>query len=292
MKKVNILSVDIAAASRESLLNEVVHLLRGGEPRTIAKVNAEFLLRSLNDEQFRAYLGSTHLNLADGVGVLWAARFLTLTNSRLEVLRRLEILWQATYTLASLVLFPPFCRNPIPERLPGVDALLVMLAAAQEAKAPVFFLGARSDINERARREIQARYPRLLIAGGRDGYTDDCVSAVREIDESGATLLVVALGSPKQEYWIRDNLSALGNVRVAVGEGGSLDFIAGDFCRAPGWMQALGLEWLWRLFMNRNKSGSVSRIRRVWNAVPVFIYHVVRWKLEHGPARLDEQEQA
>jgi N-acetylglucosaminyldiphosphoundecaprenol N-acetyl-beta-D-mannosaminyltransferase len=171
-----------------------------------------------------------------------------------------------------------------------VEALFVMLEAAQEAEVSVYLLGARREINEKARERIQAKYPRLVIAGGQDGYSHGDEAVTREIDESGAALLIVALGSPKQEYWIRDNLRALGNVRVAVGEGGSLDFIAGDFRRAPGWMQRLGLEWLWRLFMNRNKTGTVSRGRRVWNAVPVFVYRVLKWKLKHGPVSLEEPE--
>ncbi len=292
MKKIDILSVEIAAASREMLKDEIVTLLQGATGGSVAKVNAEFLLRSLHDEEFRTCLASTHLNIADGVGVLWAARFLTLSTTERRVLRQIEILGQAAYSLSTLVLFPPLCRTPIPERIPGVDALFVMLEAAQEVGAPVYFLGAEEDVNQRARRQIQARLPRLSIAGGRGGYWDDSAAVLREIDRSGAMLLVVALGSPKQEYWIRDNLPALGKVRVAVGEGGSLDFIAGDFRRAPGWMQRLGLEWLWRLFMNRNKTGTVGRGRRVWNAVPVFICHVVQWKLRHGRVRVDERAAA
>ena len=101
-------------------------------------------------------------------------------------------------------------------------------------------------------------------------------------------MLVVALGSPKQEFWIRDNSPRLKSVRVAVGEGGSLDFIAGEFHRAPEWMQRIGLEWSWRLFMNKSRSKTGSRPRRVWNAVPVFISHVVAWKLHHGVTGLDE----
>ena len=289
MKKIGVLSVEIAAASREMLKEEIATLLQGTTGASVAKVNAEFLLRSLHDEEFRTCLASTHLNIADGVGVLWAARFLTLDTTERRVLRKIQILGQAGYSLASLVLFPPFCRTPIPERIPGVDALSVMLEAAQEVEASVYFLGAEEDVNQEARRQIQARFPRLVIAGGRGGYWDDVAAILREIDRSGAALLIVALGSPKQEYWIRDNLPALGKVRVAVGEGGSLDFIAGDFRRAPRWMQRVGLEWLWRLFMNRNKTGTAGRGRRVWNAVPVFICHVVRWKLRYGRVRVDEQ---
>jgi N-acetylglucosaminyldiphosphoundecaprenol N-acetyl-beta-D-mannosaminyltransferase len=287
--KVNILTVDIAAVTWDLFREEVVGFLRGAGPKIVAKLNAEFLLRSMGDHEFRKYLRDSDLNIADGIGVLWAARFLTLETTRLRVVRELQILWQAVYCLGSLVLVPGFCRSPIPERIPGVDALFAMLEAAQEAEASVYFLGAEQAINQKARREIRAKYPRLAIAGGSEGYSVDDEAARREIDESGATMLIVALGSPRQEYWIRDNLPLLTRVKVAVGEGGSLDFIAGDFRRAPDRLQRMGLEWLWRLFMNRNKTGNGSRGRRVWNAVPVFVCRVVSWKLKKRQSDPDSQ---
>jgi N-acetylglucosaminyldiphosphoundecaprenol N-acetyl-beta-D-mannosaminyltransferase len=287
MKTIQVLSVSIAALTRDGFKEEVVARLRGQHPVAIAKVNAEFLLRTLDDGEFREFLGSTSLNIADGAGVLWAARFLTLRTARPRVINWVHVLWQAAYSLSSLVLRPSFCRTPIPERIPGVDALFTMLEAAQEAGASVFFLGAGPQINSKARAEMQAHFPGLAIAGGRDGYTEDWSSAIQEINASKAAMVVVALGSPKQEYWIRDHLHELSNVRVAVGEGGSLDFIAGDFRRAPKCLQALGLEWSWRLFMNPNKTGSMSRARRIWRAVPVFVYRTVRWKLKHGTVAVD-----
>ncbi len=282
MNTTSVLSIDIARVTRQTFRESVVAMLSADQPAAVAKVNAEFLLRSLADHGFRDYLGSTHFNVADGIGVLWAARFLTLKTTKLPVLRHLQIVGQAAYSLATLVFYPRFCRTPIPERIPGVDALMVMLEAAEEADAPVYFLGAAPQINKKARADIQALMPGLKIAGGRDGYVDEWGPVLREIDQSGATMLIVALGCPKQEFWIRDHLGELKNVKVAVGEGGSLDFIAGDFRRAPRWLQAMGLEWLWRLFMNRNKTGSVSRAHRIWNAVPVFIHQTIQWKLRHG----------
>ena len=293
MKTVNILSIEIALATRGELVDEVAHYLSGSESRVIGKVPSEFLVRSLRDPHFRAYLTTTHLNIADGVGILWAARFLTLDTVGLPVLRQLHTAWQATYSLWSLVLWPRFCRWPIPERIRGLEAFNAMLEAAQATKAGVYFLGAGPEVNLGAREKIMAKYPDLVISGGRDGYAFDDDTVAREIDQSGAALLSVALGSPKQEYWIRDNIDKMKRVRVAVGEGGTLDLIAGDYRPAPRWMQAASLEWLWRLTMHRsNKSGGVSRARRVWNAVPVFVYHVVKWKLTHGPVRLDRQEPA
>jgi exopolysaccharide biosynthesis WecB/TagA/CpsF family protein len=288
-----VLSVEIAAVTREQLLEEVTRLLQGSTATVVGKVPSEFLVRSLEDREFRAYLRSTGLNVADGIGVLWAARFLTLRTVKLPVVRQLQTLWQATYSLASLVVRPEFCHHPIPERIRGLDALFIMLEAAQEAGAPVYFLGARAEVNEAARERLKAKFPDLRIAGGRDGYSFDSKETVSEIDASGAKLLVVAMGSPKQEFWIRDNIGSLEAVRVAVGEGGTLDLIAGDYRLTPAWMQKVSLEWLWRLSMHRNnKSGGTSRARRVWNAVPVFIYCVVRWKLRNGSAGSQARESA
>ncbi len=287
MKNVGVLGVRIERATAGLLVEEITGYLNGERQRSVAKINAEFLVRSLNDDRFRAVLNGSDLNVADGVGVVWAARFLTLRTTRVTTLARAHVLWQALYSLWSLLLFPGFCRFPITERLPGVDALYLMLEAAQRAGVSVYFLGASSKVNSRARAQIQARFPHLKIAGGRDGYWTDDHSVVEEIERSRPGLLIVALGSPKQEYWIRDNLSRLGSVKVAVGEGGSLDFIAGEFRRAPRWMRELGLEWAWRLFMNRSKSKTGSRPRRVWNAVPLFIYEVVAWKLTHGPTAVE-----
>ncbi len=290
MRKIRVTAVEIAALTSDEFRTAVVESLRGSRSMAVAKVNAEFLLRALDDQEFQQFLNSTGVNIADGVGVLWAARFLTLKSTKMPGLRHLQVLWQAAYSLVSLAMFPAFCRTPIPERIPGVDALYVMLQAAQEADVSVYFLGAGQQVNAKARMEIQARMPRLKIAGGRDGYSEDCDAVLREIDDSGAALLVVALGSPKQEYWMRDHLSKLRGVKVAVGEGGSLDFIAGDFRRAPDWLQALGLEWFWRLFMNRNRTGSISRARRIWNAVPVFVCRVIQWRLKHGSPRSEARE--
>lgn len=289
MKTAKVLAVEIAAADRETLRDAVTRMLRGDEPASVAKVNAEFLLRSLSDEDFRKYLSSTRLNIPDGIGVLWAARYLTLATTKLPVLRQLQAVWQAVYSLLALLFRPSFCRTPIPERVPGVDALMLMLEAAVDTGSAVYFLGATAEINQKARTEIHKRMPRLAIAGGQDGYADDWKPVLSEIDRSGAALLIVALGCPKQEFWIRDHAATLPNIRVAVGEGGSLDFLAGEFRRAPAGLQSLGLEWFWRLLMNPNKSGSVSRARRIWNAVPVFVYRTIRWKLHHGSEIVDDR---
>ncbi len=278
------LEVNITDFDRLSFIN---FLINNNKVR-VAKINSEFLLRSLKFQEFRETLCSFDLTIADGIGVLWAARFLTLETSKLSILRELQILWQAKYSLLSLIFYPKFCHYPIPERIPGVEALYLMLEAAASTQSPVYFLGAMEDINKKAVERIQEKFPKLQVAGARGGYWKDDQAVIKEINQSGAKLLIVALGSPKQEYWIRDHLKELTTVRVAVGEGGSLDFIAGSFKRAPRWLQSIGLEWFWRLFMNRSKSSTGSRMKRVWNAVPVFIYEVVKYKIKNGAVKVEK----
>jgi N-acetylglucosaminyldiphosphoundecaprenol N-acetyl-beta-D-mannosaminyltransferase len=109
---------------------------------------------------------------------------------------------------------------------------------------------------------------------------------VTEINKTNAALLVVALGSPKQEIWINDNISKLKNIRVAVGEGGTLDRIANPSQRAPKLVNRIGIEWLWRIFFNKSKTGTSNRLKRAWNAVPVYIYKTVKWKIKYGQTKI------
>ena len=115
-----------------------------------------------------------------------------------------------------------------------------------------------------------AEYPGLVVAGARDGYfkPEDEDEIVAEINASGAELLLVALGSPKQEKFIRKHRDELVNVKAAIGVGGSLDVWAGTLKRAPEFYQKHGLEWLYRLIQEP------SRYKRM-AAIPLFMLKVV-----------------
>jgi N-acetylglucosaminyldiphosphoundecaprenol N-acetyl-beta-D-mannosaminyltransferase len=104
-------------------------------------------------------------------------------------------------------------------------------------------------VAEEAAAIFQTRYPRLIIAGTYAGSPDPAENKaiVQRINDSQAEMLFVAYGAPKQDKWIARNREALPTVRVAIGVGGSLDFVTGRSIRAPRWVQKLGLEWLHRL---------------------------------------------
>jgi len=112
---------------------------------------------------------------------------------------------------------------------------------------PVYLLGSKPSIVEKAAFELQRRFPDLTVAGFRDGYFDEGdVSVIDEIRESGAKILFVAMGIPKQEIWVTENAERLGDL-LAVGVGGAFDVVSGTLKRAPELLQKIGLEWFYRL---------------------------------------------
>lgn len=251
----------------------------------ISKINTEFLQRVLKDKNFREVLNSSDLNIVDGRGVLWVARYLTLPISRNKFIRPIQAVLQMIYTGASIVLCPRFINYPIPEAVPGVEAFKLMLQVASDNKVGVFLFGSSETTLELAIKNIKREFPALKISGSLNGYNyqkDNNIDAIGEINKTDARVLIVGLGSPKQEYWINDNMKKLKNIQIAVGEGGTLDRIANPGQKSPRFVNKIGLEWLWRTLFNKSKTETRNRFQRFWNAVPAFIYQVVKWKIKNG----------
>ena len=188
------------------------------EPRLhqIATVNPEFVMAAQTDADFRRVLAEADLCLPDGVGLLYAAR---------RYGRRL------------------------PERVPGSELVYRLAERAAARGWSLFLLGAAPGVAEEAATILGDQYPGLHVVGTYAGSPDPAENEaiVRRVNDSRAALLFVAYGAPKQDKWIARNRDALTTVQVAIGIGGSLDFISGRAVRAPRWLQRLGLEWLHRL---------------------------------------------
>ena len=123
-----------------------------------------------------------------------------------------------------------------------------LLALAEEKSYRVYILGAHADVLERAVARLREQYPRLPIAGYRDGWFDDAESAdvCAEIRAAEPDILLVAISSPRKEYWLEEHGRELG-VPLMMGVGGAIDVVAGITKRAPAWAQRAGLEWFFRL---------------------------------------------
>ncbi len=163
-------------------------------------------------------------------------------------------------------------------RVTGADLMQSICAEAVGQGYRIFLYGSSPETSAKAAEVLQRRHPGIQIAGRKHGYlTDDETAGLIDcINASGADILFVALGSPRQEHWISENLSRL-NVSVVQGIGGTLDTIAGNVRRAPKWMQAMGLEWFYRLLKQP------SRAYRQLNLIR-FAASVLRVKLAGGTA--------
>jgi N-acetylglucosaminyldiphosphoundecaprenol N-acetyl-beta-D-mannosaminyltransferase len=289
MFSMNIFNTKISACTKNQFTDLLKDSLRKTSKTKVSKINAEFLLRTLKDKEISKLLDSFDLNIVDGRGVLLTARYLTLPISNNTSIRTAQAIWQMIYCGAAMIFWPKYVAYPLPEAIPGVEAFRLTMKVAAEQKAGVFLFGCSQEILEKATDNIKRDFPDLKISGRMNGYDyqkDDKVGVVDEINKTDAKILVVSLGVPRQEYWINENISKLKNVRIAVGEGGTLDRVANPLQMSPKFINRIGLEWLWRLFFNASKTEGRNRFQRTWNAVPLFIYQVVKWKIKHGQTKI------
>ena len=176
------------------------------------------------------------------------------------------------FSLPLLAVHPKFFRKIFPERITGTDLMQSICAMSCEKKIPIFLLGAKPSVAEKAQRALEIRYHGIRIVGTFSGSPseDDFPAIQAAIAEAQPEILFVAYGSPAQELWIAKHLHELKSVKIAMGVGGAFDFISGVRKRAPAWMQKLGLEWLYRL------AQEPSRIKRIWNAAVKFPIKIIR----------------
>ena len=148
--------------------------------------------------------------------------------------------------------------TPLKERVPGVEFAQHLMGKMAESRKTLFLLGAKPGIAE--------------LVGTHDGYFQDDGPVLAEIRESGADVVFVCLGAPKQEKWMLRNGGATG-AHLLVGLGGCLDVFSGTVQRAPEIFQRLGLEWFYRLLKNPSRVGRMMKL-------PLFLVHVAREKRE------------
>ena len=138
--------------------------------------------------------------------------------------------------------------RPLPERVAGPDLLDALLTLAEARRYRTYFLGARQDVIESLVNRLRHTHPSLLVAGYRNGYwnSNESEEVVLDVRRARPDILIVGITSPLKDYWLAENLQAMG-VPFSIGVGGCFDLLVGKLQRAPLWMQNAGLEWLFRL---------------------------------------------
>lgn len=238
--RIHLLGIPIDAVTRKEALERMEEFLADGAVHHILTPNSEMLVAASRNADFHAVLCKGDLNIPDSAGLLLMARW---TGQR------------------------------IPERITGVDTVQ-SLCSNLSAEHSVFLLGAGEGVAQRAAEELKRQNSQLTIAGtygGSPSSEEEDVICER-INTSGASILFVAYGAPEQDMWIDRMLPRFVSVRVAMGVGGTFDFLAGTQKRAPLLLQKYGLEWAWRLLLNPR------RIGRIANAVIVFPLLVLRYR--------------
>lgn len=245
MTRYPILNLWVDSVNFQQALDKVVEFVERGErPHTIFASNPEKNFSVPKNPLLYESFRNADLLLPDGIGVVLAAR----------------------------VIYG--CKI---ERVPGCEFMQAICGLAEDKGYKLFIYGAKKEVNQEAVCVLRKRHPAIQIVGNVNGYwpAEKMDELVDRINASGAQILFLALGSPKQEEWFaryKDRLSAL---KVCQGIGGTLDVIAGNVKRAPAVFCNLGLEWFYRLL------AEPKRIKRQL-VLPVFAFRILLAKLSGG----------
>ena len=237
MEQTRVLGVRVDCVDMNGALERIEDFVGSGSRHVVATVNPEFVMRAHDDRNFARVLEAADLCLADGNGVVWAAR-------------------RQGCTLAKPVT--------------GVDLVPPLAELCARRQFRLFLLGAAPGVADELAARLRAKHPGLEVAahsGSPDPSSD--AESVSMINAERPHMLLVAYGSPKQELWIDRVGDKLEGVAVAMGVGGAFDFLTGRVPRAPRWMRRAGMEWLFRL------ANQPWRIRRM-AVLPVYALRVLR----------------
>jgi N-acetylglucosaminyldiphosphoundecaprenol N-acetyl-beta-D-mannosaminyltransferase len=241
-EKVNILGIAVSRLNMRQTVESVCQAWKsGGKAFHVVTANAEMLYRCRKDKALAEIVKAADLVTADGAGVVLASKLLGF---------------------------------PIPQRVAGFDLMTECLKEAASGSAPVYFLGSHPQVLEQAVHNAREQYPGLNVVGSHHGYfTEKDENAILgDICLCRPSLLLVAMGVPRQEQWISRYKIKLPPC-AAIGVGGSFDVLSGKTRRAPLWMQKAGLEWFYRFLKEPSRLGRVA-------SLPLFLLAVILQALQ------------
>ena len=224
--RTDILGVGFDNVTMEGALDRAETLIAEGGPHLVVTPNAEIVQQAKRDEEFFGLIAEADLVIPDGVGVIYASKIL---------------------------------GRPLKGRVPGVDFAAGLMERMAKTGRKLFLLGAKPGVAEEAAVKLAEAHPGLTICGTHDGYFKEDGPVAEEIRQSGADVVFVCLGAPKQEKWIKQNGAATG-ASLLIGLGGSLDVFAGRVERAPEVWQKIGMEWLYRAIQEPVRLKRVAKL--------------------------------
>jgi N-acetylglucosaminyldiphosphoundecaprenol N-acetyl-beta-D-mannosaminyltransferase len=235
-KVINIAGINIDNITMDQAVKRIYEFIASDSNHSIYTPNAEIMMDGISNKDLNKVLNSADMLVADGAGVVLASKIL---------------------------------GKEVKQKVSGIDLAKSLLASSSKKPINFFLFGGKPGIAEKAHANIICDYPTAKIVGTRNGYFSDADNEqiIDEINKSGAEVLFVCLGAPKQEQWIHDNKDKL-KVKACLGVGGTLDVLAGNAKLAPDFFRNHGLEWLYRLYKEP------KRFRRMLR-LPKFILYVI-----------------
>lgn len=224
--------------------NNLMKYIENYEKVNIISGNPEVLLNGMNNDKLKESFNSeTSLIIPDGIGTVLASKIV---------------------------------KNPVKEKIAGIDVVKEILIKAEKENKSIYLLGAEEEVLVKCRENIKKQYPNLNIAGSHNGFfdLDNCEDIIEDIKSKEIYAIFVAMGSPRQEIFI-DKILSDTNIKIFMGVGGVFDVFAGKVNRAPEWMISLGLEWLYRTIKEP------FRIKRL-GAIPKFLIQVVKYRKKYN----------
>ena len=216
MNSVSILGIDFSNVNKAEASEKIFSTCKNKNdfPITVVTPNPIMVMNARENEKLFSALADADLSLADGVGIISAAKRM---------------------------------GTPLPERVTGIDSAYSVIEKLAEIGGSVYLLGAKPGVAEKASAELTEKLPSLRVVGTHDGYFESDAGIIDDISEKSPDLLAVCLGSPRQEIWAHENKEKLSGVGAIICLGGALDVWAGNIKRAPKLFISLHLEWLWRM---------------------------------------------
>lgn len=238
--KIDFLGIPVDNLTMSETLNLIDDGIRQNKRINHVVINAGKVVSMQTDKELFESVVSCDIINADGQSVVWAARFL---------------------------------GKHIPERVAGADLMQKLVHLASEKGYKCFFLGAKEEVVKKVVDIYTLKYGSSIIAGYRNGYFNEMeeLKVAKQIADSGAQLLFVAITSPRKENFMYKYREILSNVNFTMGVGGTFDVIAGYTKRAPVWMQDMGMEWFYRF---------LQEPRRMWKRYLIgnmkFVWYVLK----------------
>lgn len=270
--KIDVAGLKIDAITKVELLEQIKQRVSAKQKTFVTTPYSEFLYASLRSKETRALLNSADFSIPDGIGILWAQVFMsqpfTFSNFYLKIVQA----WcQVVWTGASILMKPSRIYKDIPEKIVGADLAWDLAELAAKNNFSIYLLGARGEIAKKVADKFINKFPNIKIAGTSNKDISD-PSIFSDITKAAPDIIFVAFSRLSSEAWIKENLKDL-PASLAIGLGGTFDYIAGAKLAPPKFIRAIGLEWLYRLITQP------SRLKRIIDATWGLVLGLVRYKV-------------